>query len=156
LTCRASEGLPDSGNDKVIRRTRTYPKRGRPHPDALQLSEAAPGPIDLEEDQMASKLFVGNLAHSTTESGLSDFVTNAGFQVASAVVIRDKMTGSPRGFGFVELAEGQDMAGAIAGLNGQALEGRPLTVNEARPPRTGFGANRNGGGRDRFSRERDN
>ena len=59
---------------------------------------------------MASKLFVGNLSHSTTESGLSDFVTNAGFQVASAVVIRDKMTGSPRGFGFVELSEGQDMA----------------------------------------------
>ena len=105
---------------------------------------------------MVSKLFVGNLAHSTTESGLSDFVTNAGFQVASAVVIRDKMTGSPRGFGFVELAEGQDMAGAIAGLNGQALEGRPLTVNEARPPRTGFGPNRNGGDRDRFARQRDN
>jgi len=105
---------------------------------------------------MASKLFVGNLAHSTTESGLSDFVTNAGFQVASAVVIRDKMTGSPRGFGFVELAEGQDMAGAIGGLNGHVLDGRPLTVNEARPPRTSFGSNRNGGDRDRFSRQRDN
>ena len=147
--------LPKAGEAAKHASAMTYLKRGRPHPDAVELSEAAPG-ADRLEDQMVSKLFVGNLAHSTTESGLSDFVTNAGFQVASAVVIRDKMTGSPRGFGFVELAEGQDMAGAIAGLNGQALEGRPLTVNEARPPRTGFGPNRNGGDRDRFSRQRDN
>ncbi len=84
---------------------------------------------------MASKLFIGNLPHSITESALNDFVTNAGFQVASAVVIRDKMTGEPRGFGFVELAEGQDLQRAIEGLNGQALEGRRLTVNEAQPQR---------------------
>ena len=89
---------------------------------------------------MATKLFVGNLPHSTTDAGLSEFVTNAGFQVASAVVIRDKMTGSPRGFGFVELAEGEDVQRAIAGLNGQSLDGRPLTVNEARPPRNDFPA----------------
>ena len=95
-----------------------------------------------------TKLFVGNLPHSTTDSGLSDFVTNAGYKVASAQVILDKMSGTPRGFGFVELAEGEDMARAVAGLNGQSLEGRPLTVNEAHPPRTGFGANRGGGGRD--------
>ena len=70
---------------------------------------------------MASKLFVGNLPRSITESALNDFVTNAGFQVASAVVIRDKMTGEPRGFGFVELAEGQDLRRAIEGLDGQSL-----------------------------------
>jgi len=104
---------------------------------------------------MASKLFVGNLPHSTTDSTLNDFVTNAGFQVASAVVIRDKMTGSPRGFGFVELAEGQHLQRAIGSLNGQALDGRPLTVNEARPQRTGFSGNRGGGDRDRFPRRRD-
>jgi cold-inducible RNA-binding protein len=86
---------------------------------------------------MASKLFIGNLPHSITDSGLNDFVANAGFQVASAVVIRDKMTGAPRGFGFVELAEGEDLQRAIATLNGQALEGRAVTVNEARPQRTG-------------------
>jgi cold-inducible RNA-binding protein len=102
---------------------------------------------------MASKLYVGNLPHSTTDSGLTDFVTNAGFKVASAVVIRDKMSGAPRGFGFVELSEGEDMQRAVAGLNGQALEGRTLTVNEARPPRTDFSGSRdNGGGRDRYSR----
>ncbi len=87
---------------------------------------------------MASKLYVGNLAFSTTDSALGDFVTNGGFQVASAVVIRDKLTGEPRGFGFVELAEGEDLPRAIGALNGQTLEGRRLTVNEARPQRMGF------------------
>ena len=95
---------------------------------------------------MATKLFVGNLPHSATDATLAEFVTNAGFQVASAVVVRDKMTGTPRGFGFVELGEGEDIQRAIAGLNGQSLEGRPLTVNEARPPRTDFSRSRGGGG----------
>jgi RNA recognition motif-containing protein len=102
---------------------------------------------------MPTKLFVGNLPHSITDAALSEFVTGAGFQVASAMVIRDKMTGTPRGFGFVELAEGEDAARAIAGLNGQSLEGRPLTVNEARPPRNDFSRPRGGGGgggRDNF------
>ena len=102
---------------------------------------------------MASKLYVGNLPHSTTDAGLNEFVTAAGFQVASAVVIRDKMTGQARGFGFVELAEGEDLQRAVTGLNGQSLEGRALTVNEARPQRTGFSRDRDGGRgyRDRFS-----
>jgi len=104
---------------------------------------------------MATKLFVGNLPHSTTEAALGEFVTNAGFQVASAVVIRDKMTGTPRGFGFVELSDGEDVQRAIAGLNGQSLEGRPLTVNEARPQRTDSSRPRGGGGGDRFNRRRD-
>jgi RNA recognition motif-containing protein len=81
-----------------------------------------------------------------TDNVLSEFVTNAGFQVVSATVIRDKMTGESRGFGFVELAEEEDMQRAIQGLNGQTLEGRPLTVNEARPQRAGFGGGGGGGG----------
>jgi cold-inducible RNA-binding protein len=104
---------------------------------------------------MASKLFVGNIPHNTTDGQLNDFVTHAGFQVASAVVIRDKLTGVPRGFGFVELAEGEDLQRAIAGLNGQSLEGRALTVNEAKPQRTGFGRGPGGGARgdrDRYGR----
>lgn len=104
---------------------------------------------------MATKLFVGNLPHSTTDAALGEFVTSAGFQVASAVVIRDKMTGTPRGFGFVELSDGEDAQRAIAGLNGQSLEGRALTVNEARPQRTDFSRPRGGGGGDKFSRRRD-
>ena len=95
---------------------------------------------------MAQRLFVGNLPRSVTDSVLSEFVTNAGFQVVSAVVIRDKMTGESRGFGFVELTEEEDMQRAIQGLNGQTLEGRPLTVNEARPQRAGFGGGGGGGG----------
>jgi RNA recognition motif-containing protein len=71
------------------------------------------------------------------------------------------MTGESRGFGFVELADEEDMQRAIQGLNGQSLEGRPLTVNEARPQRAGFsgGAHRGGGGQrgggGRFGRKRD-
>jgi len=106
------------------------------------------------EKHMATKLFVGNLPHSTTDAGLSEFVTNAGFQVASAVVIRDKMTGSPRGFGFVELGEGEDVQRAIAGLNGQALDGRPLTVNDARAPRNDLSRPRCGGGGGRYNSRR--
>jgi RNA recognition motif-containing protein len=125
---------------------------------AEQALTAAPKRKDLRD--MATKLFVGNLPHSTTDQGLNEFVTEAGFQVASAVVIRDKMTGSPRGFGFVELADGEDVQRAIAGLNGKSLENRPLTVNEARPPRNDFssrprGGGGGGGGRDKFRGRRD-
>lgn len=101
---------------------------------------------------MIQKLFVGNLPHSTTDSALGDFVTSAGFQVASAVVIRDKLTGQSRGFGFVELADGEDIQRAIEGLNGQSLEGRRLTVNEARPQRADFAPPRRGGGGQRGGR----
>jgi len=92
---------------------------------------------------MPQKLFVGNLPHEVTDTELQEFVSGAGVQSVSAVVIRDKMTGQSRGFGFVELADGEDMERAIAALNGQSLQGRRLTVNEARPPRTDSG----GGGR---------
>ncbi|MBI4165705.1 MAG: RNA-binding protein [Acidobacteria bacterium] len=94
---------------------------------------------------MPQKLFVGNLPHSVTDSELTDFETQAGFQAASAIVVRDKFTGQSRGFGFVELAEGQDMERAIQGLIGQTLNGRRLTVNEARPPRNDSQRSRHGG-----------
>ena len=103
---------------------------------------------------MAQRLFVGNLPRSVTDGMLSEFVVNAGFQVVSATVIRDKMTGESRGFGFVELADEEDMQRAIQGLNGQSLEGRPLTVNEARPQRAGFSGGPKRGGGDRFGRRR--
>ena len=94
-----------------------------------------------------ARLFVGNLPHSATDSALQEFVSAAGFQVASAVVIRDKMTGDSRGFGFVELTDGEDVQRAIAGLNGQSLDGRRLTVNEARPQRTDSPRSGDRGGR---------
>ena len=95
---------------------------------------------------MASKLFIGNLPRTATDSGLSDFVTAAGFQVASAVVIRDRATGEVKGFGFVELAEGEDLQRAIGSLDGQFLEDRRVNVSEARPQRTFTGPPRGGGG----------
>jgi cold-inducible RNA-binding protein len=101
------------------------------------------------ERLMPQKLFIGNLPHEVTDSVLGEFVSNAGVQAASTVVIRDKATGQSRGFGFIELAEGEDMERAIAGLNGQSLGGRRLTVNEARPQRNDFGGgggHRSGGG----------
>ena len=95
---------------------------------------------------MPQKLFVGNLPHEVTDPDLAEFVSAAGIQAGSSVVIRDKTTGQSRGFGFIELAEGEDMERAIAALNGQSLQGRRLTVNEARPPRNDFGGGRPRGG----------
>ncbi len=96
-----------------------------------------------------ARLFVGNLPRSATDATLSDFVTESGYQVASAVVIRDRMTGDSKGFGFVELSESQDLQAAIRGLDGKKMDGRPLTVNEARPQQQrsgGFSGPRRGGG----------
>jgi RNA recognition motif-containing protein len=95
---------------------------------------------------MPKKLFVGNLPHEVTDTQLQEFISTAGFQAVSAIVIRDKMTGQSRGFGFIELADGEDLERVIAGLNGQSLQGRRLTVNEARPPRNDFGGRPHSGG----------
>ena len=92
-----------------------------------------------------AKLYVGNLSFDTTDDSLQQLFATSGYQVESARVIRDLNTGRSRGFGFVEMNSAEDAAKAIAQLNGSSLEGRALTVNEARPqaPRGG------GGGRDR-------
>jgi RNA recognition motif-containing protein len=95
------------------------------------------------------KLYVGNLPHGVTDSALGDFVSQAGFGVSSAIVILDKLTGESRGFGFVELTNGDDLQEAIGSLNGRGFEGRSLRVNEARPQRPHDGAERG-----RFGRRR--
>src|SRR2546428_6820804 len=103
-----------------------------------------------KEKQMA-KLYVGNLSFDVTDSGLQELFSSKGFQVASARVIRDNESGRSRGFGFVELGPGEDMARVIAEVNGLTLEGRALQVNEARPqaPRGGGRGEPHGGGRGR-------
>ncbi len=80
---------------------------------------------------MAKKLYVGNLSYGTTSDSLKAAFEKAG-AVVSATVLMDKMTGRSRGFGFVEM-EDADAEKAIQMLNGADLDGRNLTVNEARP-----------------------
>jgi cold-inducible RNA-binding protein len=90
---------------------------------------------------MAKKLYVGGISYNTTQSGLQDAFGKAG-QVTSADIIMDRMTGRSKGFGFVEMATDEDAQAAIDMWNGKELDGRRLTVNEARPkeerPRRNF------------------
>ncbi|OGK29659.1 hypothetical protein A3F32_01080 [Candidatus Roizmanbacteria bacterium RIFCSPHIGHO2_12_FULL_42_10] len=81
---------------------------------------------------MAQKLFVGGLSWGTTEDALRDFFSQVG-TVVSATIIKDKFTEKSKGFGFVEMETDEGSKAAIDQLNGQMLDGRPLTVNEARP-----------------------
>ena len=77
-------------------------------------------------------IYVGNFAYDLTEDDLQKAFEAYG-QVASVAVIKDKFSGESRGFGFVEMPSKDEAMAAIAGLNGQDLNGRALTVNEARP-----------------------
>jgi RNA recognition motif-containing protein len=81
---------------------------------------------------MANKLYVGGISYSTTQQSLQDAFSKAG-NVTSASIIMDKMTGRSKGFGFVEMATDEEAQAAINMFNGQDLDGRKLTVNEARP-----------------------
>ncbi len=99
---------------------------------------------------MGNKLYVGGLPFSTTEGQLEEIFSAHG-TVESARVITDKLTGRSRGFGFVEMSSSGEAQKAIESVNGTEVEGRSLTVNEARPQekRSGFGDGRRdeGGGR---------
>lgn len=81
---------------------------------------------------MGKKLFVGNLPYSVDDAALRDVFSEVG-EVASASIITDRETGRSRGFGFVEMADDADAQSAIDALNGHTMDGRQLTVNEARP-----------------------
>jgi len=80
---------------------------------------------------MAMKLFVGNLSFETTDEDLKAAFANAGTPV-TASVIKDRLTGKSRGFGFVEMSSDEEAKRAIAELNGRDLKGRAISVNEAR------------------------
>ena len=100
---------------------------------------------------MAKKLYVGNLSYNTTDVSLKAAFSPMG-EVHSANVIVDKMTGRSRGFGFVNMVNDAEAEAAIEKMNGAEVEGRKLTVNEAkplseRPPRRNFDNNRSGGSR---------
>lgn len=81
---------------------------------------------------MATNLFVGSLAFSVTDDELQQFFATAG-NVVSAKVIQDRETGRSRGFGFVEMGSDDEAKAAIAQLDGKELNGRAISVNEARP-----------------------
>ncbi len=89
---------------------------------------------------MTMKLYVGNLSFSTSSQDLQELFAQAG-TVESASVVEDRDTGRSRGFGFVEMSSNEEGAAAIAQFNGKEVNGRSLTVNEARPRE-----NRGGGG----------
>ena len=99
---------------------------------------------------MSTKLFVGNLSFNTTENDLHDAFAAHG-TVVEANLMMDRMTGKPRGFGFITMSTPEEAQKAIDSLNGTELDGRALTVNIARPreERTGGGGGRRefGGGR---------
>ena len=81
---------------------------------------------------MGTKLYVGNLSFNTTENELQELFAQAG-TVQEVMLMQDKFTGKSRGFAFVTMASEQDAQNAITKFNGQTVEGRALTVNEARP-----------------------
>lgn len=87
---------------------------------------------------MGSRLYVGNLPYSVTDASLQEMFAGHG-SVRSAKVITDRDTGRSKGFGFVEMGSDEDAQTAISKFNGAQMEGRTLTVNEARPmaPREG-------------------
>lgn len=106
---------------------------------------------------MGKKLYVGNLPYSMTDSDLQSLFEEHGV-VQSAQVISDRETGRSKGFGFVEMDNGDQAQAAINALNGHSIDGRPLTVNEARPredrggSRGGYGGGGGGGNRNGGSR----
>ena len=81
---------------------------------------------------MGTKLYVGNLSFNTTETDLQDLFAQAG-PVQEVTLMQDKFTGKSRGFAFVTMTTEADAQKAITEFNGKTVEGRPLTVNEARP-----------------------
>ena len=105
---------------------------------------------------MSMKLYVGNLAFQTSSEDLQEMFAPVG-TVESASVVEDRETGRSRGFGFVEMSSKEEGEAAIAQFNGKEVNGRSLTVNEAKPRenrnggggggRGGYGGNRGGGGR---------
>ena len=104
---------------------------------------------------MAKKIYVGNLSFQTTDADLNQMFSEVG-QVESVQIITDRDTGRSKGFGFVEMSDDEAAAKAIERFNGKEVNGRALTVNEARPMERRDSGSRGsgGGGRDRGGRGR--
>ena len=88
------------------------------------------------------RLYGGNLPFQASDSDVKNYFERAGFTVETINLMRDRVTGEPRGFGFVEISDTAAAEQAIQGCNGQDFMGRPLVVNEARPLAPGAGRSR--------------
>lgn len=97
---------------------------------------------------MALKMYVGNLTYGVTDASLQQMFSEFG-SVRSAQVVMDRDTGRSKGFGFVEMSSDDEARAAMTAMNGREVDGRTLTVNEARPKeaRSGGGGGYGGGGR---------
>ncbi len=103
----------------------------------------------IEGSPVGNKLYVGNLAYSVRDESLQQAFAPFG-TVTSAKVMMDRETGRSKGFGFVEMGSDAEAQAAVNGMNGQAIDGRAVVVNEARPREErpgGFGGGGGGGGR---------
>ncbi len=108
---------------------------------------------------MSTKIYVGNLPYSTDAEQLRSLFAEGGRKVEDVAIITDRITGQPRGFAFVQMANEEDAKRAIEALHGSNFGGRTLTVNEARPREGGGGGGggggyRGGGGGGRGGRDR--
>lgn len=95
---------------------------------------------------MGTRVYVGNLSFSTSEASLRELCAADGRSVTEVKIVTDRQTGQPRGFAFVEFATDKDAQAAIAAMNGTSLDGRSLTVNEAREREQRGGGGYGGGG----------
>ncbi len=91
-------------------------------------------------------IYIGNMSYETTEDQLRQAFEGFG-EVSTVNIIKDRDTGRPKGFAFVEMSGSDEAAAAISGLNGQELNGRALNVNEAKPRTENRGGGGGGGGR---------
>jgi RNA recognition motif-containing protein len=102
--------------------------------------------VIYKHKEVTMNIYVGNLALNATEGDLQQAFEAFG-EVTSAKIIKDKYSGSSKGFGFVEMPAGAEAQSAITGLNEKELKGQALKVNEARPPKN---RNSDGGGYQRY------
>jgi RNA recognition motif-containing protein len=103
-----------------------------------------------QENEMGNRLYVGNLSYNVTEAELKEVFAEGGKNVTEVKIVLDRDTGRPRGFAFVEMGSDQEAAQAIETLGGREIQGRPISVSEARERAArGGGGGFGGGGRGR-------
>jgi cold-inducible RNA-binding protein len=116
-----------------------------PNTALLTLLEIVSSSIFQRSFSMGKKLYVGNLAYGLADNDLKQLFSASG-TVVSAQIIMDRMSGRSKGFGFVEMNTDEEAQAAISAFNGKDIEGRALTVNEARPKTENSGRGGSGGG----------